>query len=142
MLYRFSTSKLVDFTTVSTSPRSTATTSRTGTIPRTTYAATRFFDRPNQEDAGSLAERSLQLHACRCGRRNDVLRGGLEEVLRQADEAEGMERRCRLDRLPGLNGVEYNFLQLDTLGGNPTLAYGRYLCPYSSNRSGAYRIDV
>jgi len=39
-------------------------------------------------------------------------------------------------------GGEVGYLELDTLGGNPTLSYSLALCPYSSNRWGAYRIDV
>jgi hypothetical protein len=40
------------------------------------------------------------------------------------------------------DGDEIDYLEVDTLGGNPTLAYSLARCPYSSNRWGAYRIDV
>lgn len=39
-------------------------------------------------------------------------------------------------------GDEVDFMLVGTLGGNPTLAYSLARCPYSSNRWGAYRIDV
>jgi hypothetical protein len=39
-------------------------------------------------------------------------------------------------------GVEVGFMELDVLGGNPTLAYSKAICPYNDDRWGAYRIDV
>jgi hypothetical protein len=39
-------------------------------------------------------------------------------------------------------GDEVDYMLVDTLGGNPTLTYSLAKCPYSSNRWGAYRIDV
>jgi hypothetical protein len=40
------------------------------------------------------------------------------------------------------DGHEVGFMNLDTLGGLPTLSYSLAVCPYSSERWGAYRIDV
>lgn len=39
-------------------------------------------------------------------------------------------------------GDEVDFMLVSLLGGNPTLTYSLAKCPYSSNRWGAYRIDV
>lgn len=40
------------------------------------------------------------------------------------------------------DGVEVGFMQVDTLGGMPTLAFTRMICPFKNDAWGAYRIDV
>ena len=39
-------------------------------------------------------------------------------------------------------GIEINYPEVDTLGGNPTLVYSLAKCPYSTNRFGVYRVDL
>lgn len=40
------------------------------------------------------------------------------------------------------DGVEVGFMQVNTLGGMPTLAFARAICPYKNDVWGVYRIEI